>query len=74
MVLLSEKRLSLTELARRERVAPPTIWRWYKKGVRGVRLETFVVGNRRFTTEEAFGRFVERNTAAANGERPRIRR
>lgn len=46
-----------------------TIWRWYSKGVGGVRLETVVIGATRHTTEEACLRFIEATTAAANGER-----
>lgn len=68
--LLAEKRLSITELAGQLGVAIPTVWRWRQKGVRGVRLETFMLGGRRFTTQEAHRRFVERTTAAANGEQP----
>lgn len=68
MDILSETRLSLTELARREGVAIPTVWRWRKKGVKGVRLETFVVGSKPWTTEEAFARFVQRTTAVADGQ------
>ena len=64
---LKEQRLSLTELARQEGVSIPTPWRWTKRGVKGVVLETFSIGGRRYTTQEAFGRFVERSTAAANG-------
>ena len=37
-----------------------TIWRWYLRGVRGVKLETLVVGGRRFTSVEAIERFCER--------------
>ncbi len=70
MTLLKEKRLSLTELARREGVSIPTVWRWRKKGVKGVRLESFLVGSRRYTTFESFSRWVERTTAAADGEQP----
>jgi len=68
MDLLSEQRISMTELAHREKVAIPTIWRWRQKGIRGVRLESFMVGGRRFTTHEAFVRFVERTTKAVDGE------
>ncbi len=66
--LLEEKRLSLTQLAKREGVAAPTTWRWAQRGVKGVKLETINVGGRRFTSCEAFIRFVEATTAAANGE------
>lgn len=64
---LNEQRLTLTELARQEGVSVPTPWRWANRGVRGVVLETFSIGGRRFTTAEAFRRFVERSTAAAQG-------
>ena len=68
MTMLTEQKLSLTKLAHREGVNVCTCWRWTKRGVRGVRLETYNVGGRRWTTEEAFARFVEGTTAAANGE------
>ena len=45
-----------------------TVWRWTRRGVRGVRLETIVVGGIRQTSRQALQRFVERTTAAANGE------
>jgi len=64
--LLEEDRISLTELARREGVNICTVWRWAQRGVKGIKLETFCVGGRRYTTQEAFARFVERSTAAAN--------
>lgn len=44
-----------------------TVWRWVKIGVRGVQLETFVVGARRYTTHESITRFVAATTAAADG-------
>lgn len=68
--LLSENRVSMTELARQLDVTIPTIWRWRQRGVRGVQLETFMLGGRRYTTQEAHCRFVERTTAAANGTQP----
>lgn len=45
--------------------APATLWRWRTRGVRGAKLETVVVGNRRYTSREAVSRFVE----AMNGPR-----
>jgi hypothetical protein len=48
-------------------VAPSTLWRWHVRGVRGVRLETLLVGGLRFTSNEAIKRFFERSTAAADG-------
>jgi len=66
--LLSECRVSMTELARQLGVTIPTIWRWRQRGIRGIRLETYMLGGRRFTTQEAHRRFVDATTAAANGE------
>lgn len=71
--LLCETRVSLTELARQEGVSIPTTWRWAQRGVKGIRLETIQVGGRRYATQEAFHRFVERTTAAAHGEVPSTR-
>jgi len=39
-----------------------TLARWATRGVRGVILDTCVVGNRRFTTRESIERFVRRLT------------
>ena len=35
-----------------------TRYRWTLKGVRGVKLESLVIGNKRFTSAEAIGRFI----------------
>ena len=68
--LQSEKILSLTAAAKllpgRPHVA--TIYRWFQHGIRGVRLETVLIGGKRFTSHEAIQRFAERGTAAAAGE------
>lgn len=45
-----------------------TIWRYYRHGVNGVRLETIRVAGKRFTTVEAIHRFIAATTAAADGE------
>ncbi len=38
-----------------------TVYRWFNKGVRGgIKLETALVGGRRFTSREAVQRFVDR--------------
>ena len=73
MILLSERRLTLPQAAHRIGVNPSTCWRWSLKGVRDIRLETFSIGAKRFTTVEAIERFVERTTAAANGAAPKAR-
>jgi uncharacterized protein DUF1580 len=44
-----------------------TVWRWAKRGVHGVRLETIVCGGVRYTSREALERFFAGTTAAANG-------
>ena len=44
-----------------------TWWRWSTYGVRGVKLETILIGGRRCTTAEAVQRFFDRVTAAADG-------
>ncbi len=36
----------------------PTLWRWVGKGVRGVRLETTMVGGVRMTSRDAWERFL----------------
>ncbi|MCC6492156.1 MAG: DUF1580 domain-containing protein [Pirellulales bacterium] len=68
--LLTETRMTLTELARQEHVNVCTVWRWANRGARGVRLETFHIGGRRYTTRQAFARFVASTTAASQGEQP----
>jgi hypothetical protein len=37
-----------------------TMWRWALRGVDGVKLESFKIGGRRYTTAEALDRFVAR--------------
>jgi hypothetical protein len=65
MTMLSENKITLSSLAKREGVNVSTVWRWTSRGVRQIRLETFSVGGRRWTTEEAFERFVAATTALA---------
>jgi transposase len=56
--LLSEPRLSLTQLAKREKVHVVTVWRWALRGCKGHVLESFRVGGRTYTTEDAFERWI----------------
>src|SRR5437868_8975624 len=56
--LLSEARMSLTQLAKREKVNVSTVWRWALRGCRGHVLESFRVGGRTYTTEAAFERWI----------------
>ncbi len=43
------------------RPALSTTWRWILKGIRGRRLESGMIGGRRFTTKEAIARFLAPN-------------
>lgn len=45
-----------------------TVYRWIRSGSRGVKLESIILGGVRYTSTEAIQRFVERVSAAANGE------
>ena len=65
--LLSEDRLTLTELAQQEGVSVCTPWRWAKRGARGAVLETFNIGAHRYTTRQAFERFTARCSATVQG-------
>lgn len=66
--LLAETRLTFTQLAHREKVAIATVWRWAQNGIRGIHLESLRIGGRRFTTAEAFERFI----AASNEGGPKL--
>jgi len=44
-----------------------TLWRWTNHGVRGIRLQTVLVGGKRYTSRESLQAFVEQTTAAADG-------
>jgi hypothetical protein len=70
MRLLDETVVAINAVAHEQNVALSTVWRWAQRGVRGVQLETFAIGGKRYTTREAFGRFVERTTAAASRKPP----
>lgn len=48
-------------------VNPQTVWRWTMRGLRGVRLETVVIGGRRYTSREAVCRFAAALTAERDG-------
>lgn len=64
--ICNEQLLSLSDASR---ALPPidgkrphvsTIWRWCKRGIRGVRLEYVRLGHRICTSKEALGRFAQR--------------
>ncbi|MHB9081060.1 MAG: DUF1580 domain-containing protein [Pirellulaceae bacterium] len=62
--------LSITQTAHQAPGRPhiSTVWRWINRGVRGVKLETVMIGGRRFTSREALDRFYAATTAATSGE------
>lgn len=63
--LLNESRISLTKLAKELGVHASTVWRWSLRGVGGNRLEHYTLGGRRYTSREAFDRFVARSNKKA---------
>lgn len=67
--ILSEDTVTLTEASKiiPGRPHSSTIWRWHQHGCRGIKLETAVIGGRRFTSREAIERFVQKTTDARNG-------
>lgn len=65
--LQGENLLSLAEVAKKLPGRPhiSTVHRWRLRGVRGVKLETVLVGGRRFTSDAALAEFVRCTTLAA---------
>ena len=59
------ERRAFAAIAKNEGVNVATVWRWYFKGVRGVKLQTTVIGGRRYVTDEQWEAFV---AALNNGE------
>ena len=57
-----------TEELLRNRVHKSTVHRWFRRGCRGVKLETLMVGGIRHTSEEALDRFFNRVTAVSGGD------
>lgn len=62
-MLTTENTLSFAEAAKRlpsfngKRVHTSTVWRWARRGCRGVKLETLCLGGRFVTSVEALERF-----------------
>ena len=61
MTIFHEKLIPLSEarLLLPGQVAPQTLERWIREGIRGVKLEVVYCGKRRYTSEEAIQRFLE---------------
>ena len=68
-----DRLLTLTDAANRipgrggKRIAYKTVWKWAKKGVKGIVLETIPIGGILMTSEEALTRF----TADRSGKKTR---
>ena len=60
--------LAATFLGNGFRPTYSTWWRWWRHGIRGVHLETVLVGGRRLTTADAVERFVTATSAAGSVE------
>lgn len=71
---IHEERYTFTEIASQAHVSISTVWRWHLKGVKGRKLESKLIGGRRFVTatqkqkffgeeEETDQRQIRRNIA-----------
>jgi hypothetical protein len=74
---LSDELLTLPQAAalfprRREgsRVSTTTLWRWYSRGSRGVRLEVARVGGQVYTTRDAIRDFIHARSATGGAAVP----
>ena len=80
--VMTEQPIGLEEVAavlpgcQGQRVAVNTVRRWARDGLRGIRLETVMVGGRRCTSRKSVQRFIEATTEARERppEQPRRRR
>ncbi len=52
----------------KRRVSAATWWRWATKGVRGARLDSVVLGGRRYTSAEALARFTRALNSPTSSE------
>lgn len=50
-----------------------TVWRWVLKGTRAGKLESILIGGRRFTSLEKIQMFAEQSTAADDVDTPPAR-
>ena len=49
-----------------------SVRRWVLNGVGGNKLESILIGGKRFTSAESIQRFCDRRTAAVDGESPSV--
>jgi hypothetical protein len=70
--VMNEQLLTFSQAAKAlpNRPSVATIWRWATAGVRGIKLESILVGGTRYTSAERLQEFCDNLTAAANGGMP----
>ena len=58
--------LSFSEVGRLlpSKPGPATLWRWHTVGVYGIRLQTVLIGGRRFCSRQSLEDFIQATTAA----------
>lgn len=73
--ITTETLLPLSEAAKMLPGRPhvSTLHRWRLHGVKGVKLETLLLGGRRFVSSASIARFAAATTAAADGQPPPAR-
>jgi hypothetical protein len=71
----TEQLLTFSEAARRlpGSVHTSTLHRWRLRGLKNTRLETILVGGRRYTSVQGLARFAAAVTAARDGVPPPVR-
>jgi hypothetical protein len=59
--ILTESVVTLKQVPKHVPTRPhfATVWRWSNRGIRGHKLETYLIGNQRLTSVEAIHRFLE---------------
>ncbi|MGB0768285.1 MAG: helix-turn-helix domain-containing protein [Phycisphaeraceae bacterium] len=58
MKFLKEKRHTINEVAKMLHVHSSTVWRWKLQGVRGVKLNTIIIGGTRYVLESDLNEFL----------------
>ena len=68
--LLEDTLLTLADAAAsyKKRLHVSTLHRWRLRGIRGIKLETILIGGVRYTSTRSLQEFAEKTTAAADGK------
>lgn len=70
--MFTNMNLNIGRAAREAGVSPASIRRWMLNGLRGVRLQSMLIGGRRYTSAAAMQSFFDAVTAAADRSRPAV--